>query len=73
MYAIRSYYDAIAKVDLSLAMKLAREYIDELRINDYRKGEGFGAPYECFNPSGYKQNPVYMTSVTSPYAVFKNE
>jgi len=64
---------AIAKVDLSLAMKLAREYIDELRINDYRKGEGFGAPYECFNPSGYKQNPVYMTSVTSPYAVFKNE
>lgn len=62
---------AISKADMSLAQKLAGEYIEDLRENDFRKGGEYGAPYECFHPSGYKQNPVYMTSVTSPYIVFK--
>jgi len=60
----------IAKTNISLARSLAKEYIDELRKNDFRKGAGYGAPYECFHPSGYKQNPVYMTSVTCPYIAF---
>lgn len=62
----------IAKKNLDLAKKLASEYVAELRENDYRKGAEFGAPYECFHPNGNCQNPVYMTSVTSPLEVFLN-
>jgi hypothetical protein len=61
---------AIAKVDYPLAQQLAREYIDDLRENDYRKGKEYGAPYECFHPSGHQQNPVYLTTLTCPYIVF---
>lgn len=62
---------AISKVDLNIARQLAKEYIEELRENDFRKGDEFEAPYECFHPNGHKQNPVYLTSVTCPYAAFK--
>jgi hypothetical protein len=62
---------AIAKVDIDVARQLASEYIEELKENDYRKGDEFEAPYECFHPNGNKQNPVYLTSVTCPYAAFK--
>ncbi len=61
---------AIAKADFDLAQKLAKEYIEDLRENDFRKGDGNGAPYECFHPSGHRQNPVYMTTVTCPLIVF---
>lgn len=64
---------AIARADIGAARRMAAEYIAELRQNDYRKGENFGAPYECFNENaGGGQNPVYMTSVASPYIAFKN-
>jgi hypothetical protein len=63
---------AISKADPKLAKKLAGEYIEDLRKNDFRKGDQSGAPYECFHPSGFKQNPVYMTTVTCPYIVFKS-
>jgi len=46
--------------------------IDDLRKNDFRKGGGSGAPWECFHPSGHRQNPVYMTTVTCPYIVFRS-
>ena len=62
----------IAKANPVLAQKLAKEYIDDLRQNDFRKGADFGAPYECFHPSGHRQNPVYMTTVTCPFIVFKS-
>ncbi len=62
---------AIAKADPLVAQKLAGEYIEELRMNDFRKGEEYGAPYECFHPSGNRQNPVYLTSVACPFAAFK--
>ena len=62
---------AIAKTNPGAAKKLAGEYIQELRENDYRKGDDYGSPYECFHPSGHKQNPVYLTSVSCPYAAFK--
>ena len=63
---------AIAQVDEMAARKLASEYIAELQVGDYRRGEGFGSPFECFHPDGnYVQNPVYMTSVTCPLAAFR--
>lgn len=61
---------AIAEADLGLAQKLAGEYIEDLRKNDFRKGKDYGAPYECFHPSGHRQNPVYMTTVTCPFIAF---
>jgi hypothetical protein len=61
---------AISKADYTSAQKLAKEYIDDLRNNDFRKGGGSGAPWECFHPSGHRQNPVYMTTVTCPLIVF---
>ncbi len=63
---------AIAKVDLDAAKQLAKEYIDDLRAGDYRKGLEFGAPWECYN-AGSTQNAVYLTTVTCPYIVFKQK
>src|SRR5690606_30586146 len=62
---------SIAKTDMESARKLAYEYIANLQTNDFRKGPEYGAPYECLHPSGYRQNPVYLTSVACPYIVFK--
>lgn len=63
---------AIAKTNVPAAQRLVKEYIADLRENDFRKGKGFGAPFECFHPPGHKQNPVYLTTVASPYIVFTN-
>jgi hypothetical protein len=63
---------AIALTDTELAGKLADEYIEDLKKNDFRLGGGKGAPYECFHPSGFIQNPVYMTTVTCPFVVFSS-
>ena len=58
---------AMAQADEKAALKLAGEFIDELREGDFRRGEQYGSPWECFHPDGdVKQNPVYMTSVTCP-------
>jgi len=64
--------DAIARVDVGAAKQLAREYIDDLRAGDYRKGTEFGAPWECYN-SKSAQNAVYLTTVSCPYIVFKQK
>lgn len=61
---------AIARTDILLAQKLAKEFIDDLKENDFRKGTGLGAPYECFHPSGNLQNPLYMTTVSCPLIAF---
>ncbi len=61
---------AIAQVDFVAAQKLASEYINDLRHTDFRKGGNLGGPYECFYPPDYHQNPVYLTTVTCPFAVF---
>jgi hypothetical protein len=63
---------AIANVELKLAQKLAGEYMDDLRVNDYRKGKDYGAPYECFHTGGYKQNAVYLATVACPFIVFRS-
>ncbi|MES1223757.1 MAG: hypothetical protein ABUT20_50140, partial [Bacteroidota bacterium] len=39
---------AISKVNRNNAAQLAKEYIEDLKENDFRKGNGLGAPYECF-------------------------
>ena len=40
-----------------------------LRAGDFRKGPASGAPWECIRSSvGYRQNPIYVTSVTCPLA-----
>lgn len=61
---------AIAYVDFQSAQKLAKEYIQELRQGDFRKGESYGSPWECFNDK-LTQNPVYLTSVAVPFIIFK--
>ena len=62
---------AMAKTDLASAKKLAAEYIADLKLHDFRKGGEEGAPFECFTSNGGQQNPLYMTTVASPYIVFK--
>ena len=59
---------AIAKVDQDAAKRLAREYVDSLREDDFRQGDRHGGPWECLHPNGHRQNPVYLTSVTCPLA-----
>jgi glycogen debranching enzyme len=60
---------AVAPADEALARDLAAEYIAALRAGDFRRGEAFGAPWECRHPEGgHAQNPVYLTSVSEPRA-----
>ena len=63
---------AIAKVNINHAALLVKEFVDDLRENDYRKGPEFGAPYECMYPDGYIRGPVYLTTVSCPYIVLKS-
>ena len=63
---------AIAYVDFKSAQKLAKEYMQELRQGDFRKGDSFGSPWECFNDK-LTQNPVYLTSVAVPLIIFKKK
>ncbi len=63
---------AIAKSDRKLAARLLGELVADLRAGDFRKGANFGAPFECAHPDGdYRQNPIYMTSVTCPLATIR--
>ena len=63
---------AVAQVDEEAARQLALDYTEELREGDFRRGEEFGAPYECIHPEGdHRQNPVYLTSTTCPLAAFQ--
>ncbi len=65
----------IDKADPTAARRLAAEYVADLRKSDFRlPGRDQGGPYECvYPPSGYRQNPVYMTTVTCPFAVFRDK
>jgi hypothetical protein len=60
---------AISLVDTNSARQLVKEYIEHLKKYDYRKGENFGAPYECIFGDFYKRGPVYLTSVSCPFIV----
>lgn len=59
-------------VDRRLAHQVFDDMITHLRRYDYRRGEGYGAPWEVFGEKGLaRQNPVYMTSVALPYGILK--
>lgn len=61
---------AAAEVDADAARQLVADYIAELRAGDFRLGAGHRSPLECFlTRTRHARNPVYMTSVTCPYAV----
>lgn len=63
---------ALSQIDEAAFVRMANEYIDELMEGDYRKGEEYGSPWECFHPDGnHHQNPVYMASVTLPFAALR--
>ena len=58
--------------DPELAQDLASEYLRALRDDDFRRGRDHGAPWECLHPGGdYRQNPVYMASITCPMEAFQ--
>jgi len=62
---------AIAQEDWDLASRLAKEFVQDLREIDFRKGPDFGGPWECMHPeNNHRQNPVYLTTVTCPLAAF---
>jgi hypothetical protein len=63
---------AVAKADPGAAKALAKDLVDELREGDFRKGEEFGSPWECFHPDkNHRQNPIYLASVTAPLDAFQ--
>lgn len=62
---------AAAQADPDAAKALAGAYLRQLREDDFRKGDAFGAPWECRHAEkNHRQNPVYLTSVTVPLAAF---
>lgn len=62
--------DAVRPVAPDLARQVFGRYIQHLRDNDFRKGGGRRAPWECFGVElKGAQNPVYMASVTAPLGV----
>ncbi len=63
--------NAIAIVNADLAKQLIKEYITELRENDFRKGPGYGSPLECFSGADYTRGPVYLTTVSCPFIALK--
>ena len=64
--------EALWKKDRPLALQVFREMLAHLRAQDFRKGPGHGAPWECYGPNGQaRQNAVYMASVALPYAALK--
>lgn len=63
---------SVAQIDENAACELALQYVEELRVGDFRLGEEYGSPYECIHPDdNYRQNAVYLTSVTCPLASFR--
>lgn len=63
---------ALHQVDPEAASTLVGELIAEFREDDFRKGDAFGAPWECMHEEdNHRQNPVYMTSVTCPLAAVR--
>jgi hypothetical protein len=55
--------------DPALASRIFADYMAHLRREDFRGNGGRQGPWECFAPGGYRQNGIYLTSVTVPYAV----
>lgn len=64
--------EALQEIDTSLAEEVGERYRSHLLAEDFRKGGGRGAPWECFSLDMKSfQNPVYVTSVAVPLAVLQ--
>jgi hypothetical protein len=64
--------NALYRHDPVMARKQLAVFVAHLREQDFRKGDAFGAPWECFGQNGAaRQNPVYMASVAIPLSVVK--
>jgi hypothetical protein len=64
--------EALWEPDRPLALQVFREMLAHLRAQDFRKGPGYGAPWEVYGADGQaRQNGVYMTSVALPYGILK--
>jgi hypothetical protein len=64
--------EALQPADPELARAVCRRYLAHLREQDFRKGQGRGAPWECFGLNLVNaQNPVYLTSVTLPLSILR--
>lgn len=54
------------------AARIFDAMIGHLRREDFRRGDGFGAPWECFGPEPEAaQNPVFLAAVALPYGVLR--
>lgn len=63
---------ALITVDRPLARSVVVKMLDHFREGDFRRGFNTGAPWECLHPAGdYRQNRVYMASVTLPLEVLQ--
>ena len=57
----------------ALARQVFDEMITHFQAEDFRKGEDFHAPWECFGKHGTAQNnPIFLGSVAVPYGVLKS-
>jgi hypothetical protein len=64
--------NALYRHDPVMARKQLATFVAHLREQDFRKGEAFGAPWECFGRDGAaRQNPSYMASVAPPLSIVK--
>jgi hypothetical protein len=65
---------ALATQDISLARQIAKDYVDHLRLRDYRNSKhGKDAPWESIGPGKeYDTNSVYLTSVTIPWSILRD-
>jgi hypothetical protein len=64
--------EALWQQDRPLALQVFGEMLAHLRAQDFRRGKGYGAPWEVYGPNGRaRQNPVYMASVALPYGILK--
>lgn len=65
--------EALWRKERALALRIFSDMITHLREQDFRRGPGYGAPWEAFGRNGQaRQNPVYMASVALPYAILES-
>ena len=62
----------LAETHPEWAAKIFNDMITHFRREDFRKGEDFHAPWECFGPEPEaSNNPVFLATATLPYEVLR--
>jgi len=63
----------LAKESPAWARRIFGDMTQQFREEDFRKGEDFYAPWECFGKNSSAQNnPLFLGSVVVPYGVLKS-